>query len=240
MFSLFLVNRSPNHRTNMPPQTRHGVTPLAAVSASDLDRHRRGRLPRPEHAVGQRHRLCAGQRNHCQSIGASRRIEPYRQIKRERRRCAPFLLKSEDSAQCRTSAIIAPNPTNTPPVSRLKALATLRLLSAAPMRKPKSAYTRYQLTSITAKVATRNGEMAGAAIMPSPVVLFPPPRALCPVSAPPGAPPPAPAPRNPSRRRRAQARRAGCRARRSRSAGASKSRRPQRARAGRPSGRAAP
>ncbi len=40
---------------------------------------------------------------------------------------------------CRIKAIIAPNPTNTPPVTRLNAFATRRLLSVAPMRVPKPA-----------------------------------------------------------------------------------------------------
>ncbi|CAB3802248.1 hypothetical protein LMG28688_05526 [Paraburkholderia caffeinitolerans] len=42
-------------------------------------------------------------------------------------------------AYWRMSAIIAPKPTNTPPVTRLNAFATRRLLSVAPMRVPKPA-----------------------------------------------------------------------------------------------------
>ncbi len=40
---------------------------------------------------------------------------------------------------CRINAIIAPKPTNTPPVTRLNTFATRWLLSVAPMRVPKLA-----------------------------------------------------------------------------------------------------
>jgi hypothetical protein len=43
------------------------------------------------------------------------------------------------TAQCRTSAINAPKPTNIPPVNRLNACATLRRLSVAPIRVPNNA-----------------------------------------------------------------------------------------------------
>ncbi|KGS22127.1 homoserine/homoserine lactone efflux domain protein [Burkholderia pseudomallei MSHR5492] len=41
--------------------------------------------------------------------------------------------------QCRTSAIIAPKPTNRPPVSRLNAFATFALRSVTPIRVPNDA-----------------------------------------------------------------------------------------------------
>ena len=44
-----------------------------------------------------------------------------------------------DEPYWRSNAIIAPKPTNTPPVTRLNAFATRRLLSVAPMRVPKPA-----------------------------------------------------------------------------------------------------